>query len=357
MKKSNLGESASKPIEYYGKFCVYCGSTQIIFKDKTRTKNGRLIRRRRYQCKSCHRKFRWGAFVGNKCSTRIIVNVLSDLADGLWFSTTAERAGISKSIVGKMLTKFVPYLNTCQEWASPKLGQTLQLDDMWSTLADDCSFIDVPHQGIIDALVANNQAAVTNVIDVSTNFWAASVAGLDNAVTVASALVKTLRFYKEKPKDAITLVTDGHPLYGMILSLFPAFKHVFQSKEENMAIVNFAEQINKTSREIIPHHIRRFRTVDMMQKTLDVRNFKHNFIRAKKRPNRRTPAEAAHCKLLWGKNKWLTAINIGYVETLKRRLDAYKSRDSKQDILHTNAKALCRSLDSNLEKYLDMKTL
>jgi hypothetical protein len=279
------------------------------------------------------------------------------LADGFWFSKIAERNGIAKATVGKMLTKFAPYLSSCEEWASPRLGRTLQLDDMWSTLADDYSFIDLREQGIVDALIENNQAAVTNVIDVDNLYWPATAAGLDNAVTVATALVKTLRLYKEKPKDKITLVTDSQSLYRTIISLFPTFNHVFQSKEENIAVVNCAERINKTSREIIPHYLRRFRTVDLMQKTLDVRRFKHNAIHPQKSLNNRTPAEAAHCKPLWGKNKWLTAINIGYVETIKRRLDSFKSQNGKQNLLQTNAKMLCRSIDNKLDKYLDIRVV
>jgi hypothetical protein len=284
------------------------------------------------------------------------VQVLNDVADGLLFSVVAERAKISKATVAKMVTKFAPYLNAYEEYSSPRLGLVLQLDCMWSTLADDYSYIKLPDRKVIDALIENNQVAVTNVKDVANHFWTASAAGLDNSVTVYTAILRTLQVYKEKPREKITLVTDDHALYRKIVPLFPTFNHVFQSKKENIAVINSLENLNKTgARKIIPHHVRRFRTIDLMQKALDVRRFKCNFIHPQKSLNRRTPAEAAHCKPLWGKNKWLTAINIGYVETIKRRLDSFKSHKDIQNLSQTNTNRLCRSIDSKLDNYLDIR--
>jgi len=85
-----------------------------------------------------------------------------------------------------------------------------------------------------------------------------------------------------------------------------------------------------------------------MQKTLDVLRFEYNFIRTQKSLGGKTPAEAARCGPLWGKCKWRTAVNIGYVETIKSRLDSFKSQDSKQNFVQTNAD---RSSDSKLAKY------
>lgn len=349
MRTLESAEAVDRPLEYYNRFCVYCGSTDIILKDKVGTKKGgKNIRRRRYHCKRCGRKFRWGAFVKMKKTAELVVNVLKDLAVGLWFRSAAERAGISPATVAKMLTKFVPYLNSFEKWASPQLSLTLQLDDMWSTLADDYSFINLHGQGIIDGLIENNQVAVTNVKDVANLYWIATVAGLDNTDTLTAALVKTLKLYNPKPKDKITITTDDHPLYRMLIGYFPLFNHVYHSKKENIAIINSIERTNRTARKIIPHHVRRFRTVDLMQKTLDVLRFEYNFIRTQKSLGGKTPAEAARCGPLWGKCKWRTAVNIGYVETIKSRLDSFKSQDSKQNFVQTNAD---RSRDSKLAKY------
>jgi hypothetical protein len=175
---------------------------------------------------------------------------------------------------------------------------------------------------------------------------------------VGTALIRTLRFYKEKSKDKIILVTDDHPLYRIIIpSVTTRFHHIFQSKKENIAVVNSLENLNKTeARKIVPHHVKRFRTVVVMQLALDVRRFKHNFIRSQSSLNNRTPGEAAHCKPLWGKDKWRTAINIGYVETIKKRLDSFKSQGIDKNNKQTNATSSVTSVNCGLDKYIDLRS-
>lgn len=330
------------PLGYYAVYCPYCGSSDIIFKEKVPTKKRDLVQR--YLCKHCGRKFRWGAFIRDKYGKDIVKKVLELSVEGFKFSVIAKKLGISKSTVLKILKKYVPYLLRYEKVASPKIGSNLQLDDMWGMLADNYSFIKLSEQRKIDGLLEDKKIWITNVMDTKTRYWLASVAGLENEVTVVVALIKAVKMINE-PKAKINLVTDSSTIYPKICKLFPTFNHIFESKKINIAIINDIERLNRTAREIIRRE-RRFRSLESLQKTLELFRLYYNFIRPHTSLNRRTPAEAAGCKLLTG-DKWLTAINIGFQDLIKSVIRRRKRQEKVHDTF------LPEPVDRKLVDYFD----
>jgi len=342
--------------------CTGCYSTNFIFKGNASTKSRGQVPR--YLCKECGKNFRYGPFVGSKYSERDICELLDRCARRWSFCEVSEEFGIAKSEVIRIIEKYTTYLSHYESAWNPKIGLNLELDDMYFQLTD----LSIPVKELVPSpnvdglrivreleqathgrtfdeirnyeitpstatqkVIVEREVTVTNIIDCGNPYFITTEAGRshkshslkspDDFERLRAALTRATQIIG-KTQEIRIITTDGLlTTYDPAIRLFPIFEHRFQTKEENPAIVNNCESLNRTVRRHVGIWVR-FRTVKSLQIMLEFFRLYYNFIRIHG-AILKTPAEGAGYPPLTGNNieKWFTTINIGYQYYLKSKIE------------------------------------
>lgn len=266
--------------------CVHCNSKDIV-KDGNRITKG--VKKQRYLCRSCHKRFVYDLVRKSKANAKIITLVLD-----LWFKGVSIRKirdhiiqfydmDIGKSTIQRWISGFMKELNQKTSHLNPSCPETIHMDEQ-----------------VIKSKGKN--VYVWNAIDKNTRFLLANNVTDGRGTTEAKQVMIQLR---NKSIIQKKIITDKLGSYS------PAISKVFNGKVEHIrnpsirnvhTSNNVIERYHNTFRER-DKVIRGFKSNKTAQDLIDAHRLYYNFIRIHQGLGM-TPAQKTGLGNLDG-NRWI----------------------------------------------------
>ena len=252
--------------------CVYCGSTDVIFKGWRKNSAGRQVRR--YKCKRCGRRFvRYSILY--EFSEEVVEDVLDLAVCGASLGYISERIcakwhrRVSTKQVRRILHYIVDVLNRYDELLKGKAAE-VEVDEMFQKLS------------------ANKKAWEINVLARDSRRWLSSLVADDRSFQ--SSLKAVSSGIKKLKGPPLRLRCDGHQPYVQV-AIVLGIEVDSKSKSEDFSHINLIERMHETVRGYGVRKKKSFGSIAHLQILVDIVRHYYNFLRPHEALFGKTPVE------------------------------------------------------------------